>query len=32
MGLADIHQYHPSESAFSEADLILMVGGVWTTK
>ena len=27
MGLADIHQYHPSESAFSEADLILMVGG-----
>ena len=27
MGLADIHQYHPSKDAFGEADLVLMVGG-----
>ncbi len=27
MGLADIHQYHPSEDAINESDLILMVGG-----
>ncbi|MDA9639492.1 thiamine pyrophosphate-binding protein [SAR116 cluster bacterium] len=27
MGLADVHQYHPSADAFNEADLILMVGG-----
>jgi acetolactate synthase-1/2/3 large subunit len=26
MGLADIHQYHPSKDAFAEADLVLMVG------
>ena len=26
MGLADIHQYHPSKFAFAEADLVLMVG------
>jgi acetolactate synthase-1/2/3 large subunit len=26
MGLADIHQYHPSKEAFEEADLVLMVG------
>ena len=27
MGLADIHQYHPSADAFRDADLVLMVGG-----
>ncbi|MEO0618670.1 MAG: thiamine pyrophosphate-binding protein [Pseudomonadota bacterium] len=27
MGLADIHQYHPSGKALVESDLILMVGG-----
>ena len=27
MGLADVHQYHPSADAFNEADLVLMVGG-----
>ena len=27
MGLADIHQYHPSADAFRESDLVLMVGG-----
>jgi len=26
MGLADIHQYHPSADAFHESDLVLMVG------
>jgi acetolactate synthase-1/2/3 large subunit len=26
MGLADIHQYHPSADAFYESDLVLMVG------
>ena len=26
MGLADIHQYHPSKDAFAESDLVLMVG------
>ena len=26
MGLADIHQYHPSAEAFAEADLVLMIG------
>ena len=26
MGLADIHQYHPSKDAFQETDLVLMVG------
>ena len=26
MGLADIHQYHPSADAFNESDLVLMVG------
>ena len=26
MGLADIHQYHPSADAFNETDLVLMVG------
>ena len=26
MGLADIHQYHPSADAFLESDLVLMVG------
>ena len=26
MGLADIHQYHPSKDAFQEADLVVMVG------
>lgn len=26
MGLADVHQYHPSKDAFQEADLVLMVG------
>ena len=27
MGLADVHQYHPSADAFNEADLVLMIGG-----
>ena len=27
MGLADIHQYHPSADAFRDADLVLMCGG-----
>ncbi len=26
MGLADVHQYHPSADAFHEADLVLMLG------
>ena len=26
MGLADVHQYHPSADAFNESDLVLMVG------
>ena len=26
MGLADVHQYHPSKDAFQEADLVVMVG------
>ena len=26
MGLADIHQYHPSADAFHDSDLVLMVG------
>ena len=26
MGLADVHQYHPSADAFTESDLVLMVG------
>ena len=32
MGLADVHQYHPSADAFNEADLVLMIGGGWTTR
>ena len=33
MGLADIHQYHPSKDAFHEADLVLMVGAsAWITR
>ncbi len=27
LGLADVHQYHPSKFAFNESDCILMVGG-----
>ncbi|MFN3143957.1 MAG: thiamine pyrophosphate-binding protein [Paracoccaceae bacterium] len=27
MGLADVHQYHPSRAAFQEADVVVMVGG-----
>lgn len=27
MGLADVHQYHPSRTAFQEADVVVMVGG-----
>ena len=27
MGLADIHQYGPSQTAFDDADLIMMIGG-----
>ena len=26
MGLADVHQYHPSKTALEESDLVLMVG------
>ena len=26
MGLADVHQYHPSKQAFENSDLILMIG------
>ena len=26
MGLADVHQYHPSADAFNESDHVLMVG------
>ncbi len=26
MGLADVHQYHPSKAALEESDLVLMVG------
>ena len=26
MGLADVHQYHPSAEAFEKADLVIMVG------
>lgn len=27
MGLADVHQYHPSKPAIREADVVVMVGG-----
>ena len=27
LGLADVHQYHPSKFAFNESDCIIMVGG-----
>ncbi|MEM7112827.1 MAG: thiamine pyrophosphate-binding protein [Chloroflexota bacterium] len=27
MGLADIHQYHPSKDALQESDVVVMVGG-----
>ena len=27
MGLADVHQYHPSKDAFNESDIIIMIGG-----
>ncbi|MGI9391337.1 MAG: thiamine pyrophosphate-binding protein [Boseongicola sp.] len=27
MGLADIHQYHPSKPAIHEADVVVMIGG-----
>ena len=27
MGLADIHQYHPSEYALQESDVVIMIGG-----
>ena len=32
MGLADVHQYHPSKDAFNESDIIIMIGGDLTIK